>query len=103
MENEKTTFSNEDTDFEVLENVEDKKEETKVKSKWSLKKKLMIAGGVVTGLILGALVLGSGKKTTAAEQLAEGSDNETNDETDETEEVATDENIESDSEKSEEE
>ena len=25
MENEKTTFSNEDTDFEVLENVEDKK------------------------------------------------------------------------------
>ena len=33
------------------------------KPKWSLKKKLLIGGGIVGGLILGAVALGTSKKT----------------------------------------
>ena len=33
------------------------------KTKWSLKKKLLIGGGIVGGLILGAVALGTSKKT----------------------------------------
>lgn len=36
------------------------------KTKWSLKKKLLIGGGIVVGLVVGAVALGS-KKTTKPE------------------------------------
>ena len=51
-----------------------------VKPKKSLKKKLMIAGGAVGGLILGALVLGCKKSnTTVSEDQEESEDCEESD------------------------
>lgn len=43
------------------ENNETEVEVTVVKTKWSLKKKLMIGGGIFAGLVLGAIALGSKK------------------------------------------
>ena len=44
------------------------------KPKWSLKKKLLIGGGVLAGLVLGAVALGSRKSAEPADDLVEGSD-----------------------------
>lgn len=44
------------------------------KPKWSLKKKLLIGGGVVLGLVLGALALGTKTSTTADEVMPESGD-----------------------------
>ena len=46
------------------------------KPKWSLKKKLLIGGGVLAGLVLGAVALGSKKSAEPAEDLVEDSDDD---------------------------
>lgn len=46
------------------------------KPKLSLKKKLLIGGGVLAGLVLGAVVLGSKKSVKPAENLVEDSDDD---------------------------
>jgi len=93
MENEKTEYLSDDEAFDVIEETEEVKTEVK-KPKWSLKKKLLVGGGVVLGLVLGAIALGSKNKTTA-EQLTDASETpEGNDE----EETDTDEEKESESE-----
>ena len=46
------------------------------KPKWSLKKKLLIGGGVLAGLVLGAVALGSKKSVEPAEDLVEDSDDD---------------------------
>ena len=46
------------------------------KPKWSLKKKLLIGGGVLAGLVLGAVTLGSKKSVEPAEDLVEDSDDD---------------------------
>ena len=46
------------------------------KPKWSLKKKLLIGGGVLAGLVLGAVALGSKKSVEPAEDLVENSDDD---------------------------
>lgn len=69
------------TNDEILE--EDEVTEV-VKPKWSLKKKLMIGGGVAAGLVLGAIALGS-KKATPAEDPIEDSEDDNEEEDDEEE------------------
>ena len=78
MENENTIFEEieENETFEEVEEIE----EVEKKSKWSLKKKLIIGASVVVGLILGAVAL-SPKKTNA-EQMIDDSDNEPQDDND---------------------
>ena len=44
------------------------------KPKWSLKKKLLIGGGVVAGLVLGVITLGCKKSDAPADDEAEDSD-----------------------------
>ena len=46
------------------------------KPKWSLKKKLLIGGGVLAGLVLGAFALGSKKSVEPTEDLVEDSDDD---------------------------
>jgi uncharacterized membrane protein YcjF (UPF0283 family) len=46
------------------------------KPKLSLKKKLLIGGGVLAGLVLGAVALGSRKSVEPAEDLVEDSDDD---------------------------
>ena len=46
------------------------------KPKLSLKKKLLIGGGVLAGLVLGAVALGSKKSVEPAEDLVEDSDDD---------------------------
>ena len=46
------------------------------KPKWPLKKKLLIGGGVLAGLVLGAVALGSKKSVAPAEDLVEDSDDD---------------------------
>jgi len=59
-------LNEEEADTEIIVEVE--------KPKKSIKKKLLIAGGVVIGLVLGAIVLGSKKQTIAEERLEESDD-----------------------------
>lgn len=68
MENEEIgiDLNEEEADTETIVEVE--------KPKKSIKKKLLIAGGVVIGLVLGAIVLGSKKQTIAEERLEESDD-----------------------------
>lgn len=68
MENEEIgiDLNEEEADTEIIVEVE--------KPKKSIKKKLLIAGGVVIGLVLGAIVLGSKKQTIAEERLEESDD-----------------------------
>jgi len=99
MENEK--IESEDTESEVLENKEAEETDMKKKPKWSLKKKLIVGGGVVLGLILGAVALGSKNKTTA-EQLTEKTDDDTAETEDKEVDDEDDEGKEPDSEKTEE-
>ena len=44
------------------------------KPKWSLKKKLLIGGGVLAGLVLGVVTLGCKKSDAPADDEAEDSD-----------------------------
>ena len=68
MENEEIgiDLNEEEADTEIIVEVE--------KPKKSIKKKLLIAGGVVIGLVLGAIVIGSKKQTIAEERLEESDD-----------------------------
>lgn len=68
MENEEIgiDLNEEEADTEIIVEVE--------KPKKSIKKKLLIAGGVVIGLVLGAIVLGSKEQTIAEERLEESDD-----------------------------
>lgn len=68
MENEEIgiDLNEEEADTETIVEVE--------KPKKSIKKKLLIAGGVVIGLVLGAIVLGSKEQTIAEERLEESDD-----------------------------
>ena len=58
-------------DMEDNRTMDESPEETETvkvgKAKWSLKKKLLIGGGVVVGLVLGAVALGGTKKTVPAD------------------------------------
>ena len=70
---------------EVEETGESKSEDTASvtvvsKPKWSLKKKLLIGGGVVLGLVLGALALGTKTSATADEVMPESGDDNTGEE-----------------------
>lgn len=46
------------------------------KPKWSLKKKLLIGGGILAGLVLGAVALGSKKSVEPAEDLVDSDDDD---------------------------
>lgn len=46
------------------------------KPKWSLKKKLLIGGGVLAGLVLGAVALGSKKSAVSADDQVEDSEDD---------------------------
>lgn len=85
-------MENNNMDEEILE----ENEMTKVgKPKWSLKKKLMIGGGIIAGLVLGAIALGSKKSVNTTDDQVEDSDNDDEEVTDDitvTEEIT--ENIE---------
>lgn len=67
-------------EVEEVEEIEENKSEDTAsvtvvsKPKWSWKKKLLIGGGVVLGLVLGALALGTTKSTTADEVMPESGD-----------------------------
>lgn len=56
VEIEESNIDSEKNNEEVTEMV--------IKPKWSLKKKLMLGGGVLAGLVLGAMALGSRKSTS---------------------------------------
>lgn len=44
------------------------------KPKWSLRKKLLIGGGVLAGLVIGAIALGSKKAKPGAEDVEDSED-----------------------------
>lgn len=79
MENEEIGI---DLNEEVAETTEITVEAEKPKK--SIKKKLLIAGGVVLGLILGAIALGAKNQKTIAEERLEESNTDENGEDDET-------------------
>lgn len=58
------------------ENNETEVEVTVAKTKWSLKKKLMIGGGIFAGLVLGVIALGSKKGGNVDIDQAEDLDND---------------------------
>lgn len=60
IKNEKIVESEE---FNVDSENNEEVTEMVIKPKWSLKKKLMLGGGVLAGLVLGAMALGSKKST----------------------------------------
>ena len=62
-------------------------EVTEVKTKMSLKKKLMIGGGVVLGLVLGAVALGSQKGKNDSDEELDDYESESEADTDETTEA----------------
>jgi len=61
MSKKKKEVNVETTTVVETENNEIETEEVKVKTKMSLKKKLIIGGGVLAGLVIGAIALGSKK------------------------------------------
>lgn len=61
---------------EVIEN----KEESKVKIKWSLKKKLLVGAGVVATAVVGVLAYGSSKKNECTESNEFGGTDDDDDE-----------------------
>lgn len=67
-----------EVDAESIETTEEVPVENKTvevsKPKWSLKKKLLIGGGVVAGLVLGVITLGCKKSDTPVDDEAEDSD-----------------------------
>ena len=68
----------EDTNMETIEVKDEVLEETKTekvgKLKLSLKKKLLIGGGIVVGLVLGAIALGTKKTATVDDQSDDSED-----------------------------
>lgn len=69
-------------------------EETEVgKNKWSLKKKLLIGGGILAGLVLGAVALGS-RKSADVDDEDEDFDNDEMEETETAETTGIPENVE---------
>ena len=82
--------------FKIFKN---EKEETEVKVKWSLKKKLLIAGGVVGTAVLGVFAYGKSHDNDIYEEVEENLDemdfdedeteSETNELKDEIEEIKT--------------
>lgn len=69
-------------DYTTKDEILEENETTKVgKPKRSLKKKLLIGGGIVVGLILGAVALSSKKTVPAVDQI-EDSDNDDEEVTD---------------------
>ena len=57
------------------------------KPKWSLKKKLLIGGGVLAGLVLGAVALGNKKGADATDDQTEDSEDDNTDATDDVEDT----------------
>ena len=64
-----------DNEMEIIEEVA----ETTKKPKWSLKKKLMLGGGILVGLVVGAVALGA-KKTNAADETSDDSEEDAEEE-----------------------
>ena len=63
-------------DYTTKDEILEENETTKVgKPKWSLKKKLLIGGGILAGLVLGAVALGT-KKAVPADDQTEDLDND---------------------------
>lgn len=76
-------------EMENVNNMNEEVEETteeveEMKTKMSLKKKLMIGGGVVLGLVLGAVALGSRKSKDESVEESEDYESESEDYADET-------------------
>lgn len=71
-------------DIDTNEELNEEENEMNVTPKWSLQKKLMLGGGILAGLVLGAVALGSKKAKDTNEACCEFDENNEEEVTEET-------------------